>query len=418
MPLVKIADNWNSLSDSQKENLFNSVGYGLANVEELKKLGKFKIATYSMKNEQFVGKVIGTPKVQIVLPKELFNIKQVDNINKVSIVRKEESKPNIIKNALLHFDNDFNDIYTNKWSAPTGVTFTNDCKFGDGAVKFNNGMLQIQNRLDFKLEDFTIDFWTKCNPTQTAQYPTLISDESYGVRLEVAQLFTYSSYVPFDTIADDTWHHIALVRDNGVYSVYKDGQLIKSDNTSTNNLFSLKSIGCCYTSQTNSCIDGIIDELMVRPYVVWRDNFTPPTQPYDFMGFTKTNSEIRFAFTIDKNKYFTYSANDWKEIQTDEIPQKGCLANAVELIPTAKWRELITNKETQAVSKFGVAYSINQQFVNDDVYIDSLDLNINQQGKWRKCSPYSQYVTDYVDNETVEIQLVSSGSYKINYSLG
>lgn len=37
MPLVKIADNWNSLSDSQKENLFNSVGYGLANIEELKK---------------------------------------------------------------------------------------------------------------------------------------------------------------------------------------------------------------------------------------------------------------------------------------------------------------------------------------------------------------------------------------------
>lgn len=224
----------------KKENLFNSVGYGLANVEELKKLGKFKIATYSTKNDKFVGKVIGTPKVQIVLPKELFNIKQVDNINKVSIVRKEESKPNVIKNALLHFDNDFNDIYTNKWSAPTGVTFTNDCKFGDGAVKFNNGMLQIQNRIDFKLEDFTIDFWTKCNPTQTAQYPTLISDESYGVRLEVAQLFTYSSYVPFDTIADDTWHHIALVRDNGSYYIYKDGQLIKSNDTSTNNLFSLK----------------------------------------------------------------------------------------------------------------------------------------------------------------------------------
>lgn len=70
------------------------------------------------------------------------------------------------------------------------------------------------------------------------------------------------------------------------------------------------------------------------------------------------------------------------------------------------------------VSKFGVAYSISQQFVNDDVYIDSVDLDINQQGKWRKCAPNTQYIVDYVDNETVEIQLVSSGSYKINYSLG
>nr|DAQ27926.1 MAG TPA: Concanavalin A-like lectin/glucanase superfamily protein [Caudoviricetes sp.] len=423
MPLVKVADNWDALSDTEKVALFEAASYAQPEIEDLRKLGKFRVVTYSKDNEQAICSISATPKVQIVLPKDLLNIKQVEDINKITITQNKVDKNRVINKALLHFDNKYRDEYGTTWGANSGCSFVNDCKFGSNAVKFNGGTIQSQQNIDFGTSDWTIDFWQKSNSTQAQPYATFFCDSYYNVRLETRRIVlksgdtTQADYQFTAPLSDDNWHHIAVVRKNGVFYVFQDGVKLKEITDAKTVSFHLRGIGHCPGSPSNTYLDGIMDEFSLVPYAKWTDNFTPPTAPYDNPPEVKPN-DIRFAFTIDKNKYYTYKNSAWEEIQSNEIPTKGIVKEAVEAIPTEKWHELITEKDTKVISKLGIAYSIQQRYVDDTCNIDNLSLTISQKGKWRKMLPHSHYMVDFVDNETVEVTLNNAGSYKINYCLG
>ena len=423
MPLVKVADNWDALSDLEKIALFEAAGYEQPEIEDLRTLGKFRVVTYSKENEQITCNIAATPKAQIVLPKDLLNIKQVEDINKITITQNKVDKLITVNIALLHFDNDYKDEYGTNWSANAGCSFVNDCKFGSNAVKFNGGTITSQQNIDFGTSDWTIDFWQKSNSTQAQPYATFFCDSYYNVRLETRRIVlksgdtTQADYQFTAPLSDDNWHHIAVVRKDGVFYVFQDGVKLKEITDAKTVSFHLRGIGHCPGSPWNTYLDGIMDEFSVVPYAKWTDNFTPTTAPYEDPQTAKPN-DIRFAFTIDKNKYYTYKNSAWEEIQTDEIPTKGIVKDAVELIPTEKWHELITEKDTKVISKLGIAYSIQQRYVGDTCNIDNLSLTISQKGKWRKMLPHNHYMVDFVDNETVEVTLNNAGSYKINYCLG
>lgn len=229
MALVEVAANWGALTPPQKVALFENAGGEAPTVDDVKPLGKFKIVTYSKGTTQATCSIKATPKAQVILPKEMLNLKQVEDLNKLTI--------------------------------------------------------------------------------------------------------------------------------------------------------------------TESIIDS-------------------PTTG------TASPNEIRYAFTIDKTKYYVFKNNDWEEIQTNEIPTKGIKKSEVESIPKAKWKELLTAKETVPVSKLGIAYSIQQRFVADTCAIDAMSMLVDQKGSWkRKCVTY-EYNVEYTDSETVVVTLPSAGSYKINYCLG
>lgn len=420
-PLEKIADNWDSLSDSQKETLFNGVGYEQATLGELKTLGKFRIATLNKENEKpdwFVGAV---PKVQTILPKELLNIKQVEDIDKVTITQNIVSKEITTKKALLHFDGNYKDWYGTIWAVnTTDVAFSSDGKFGK-CLEFNGNGAQLLANKDIPLgtSDFTIDFWLKAPSTQSVSYTTIVADRVNNFRL-AKDGFTYSGYIGtnwLDEAFDDNWHHVALVRGNGKFVLYIDGVKKQESTNQIGADINIAAIGASPGSYGNTYMKGKIDEFSVVPYAKWTENFTPPTQAYENPPEIKPN-DIRFAFTIDKNKYYAFNNNDWEEVQTNEIPTKGNTKETVESIPKEKWKELITAKDTVVVSKLGIAYSIQQRYVDDTCNIDNLTLTINQKGKWGKMAPHTHYMVAFTDNEQVEVTLNNAGSYKINYSLG
>lgn len=422
MPLVKVADNWDALSDIEKIALFESASYEQSDIEDLRAIGKFRIVTYSKQNIKPSCLVEATPKPQIVLPKELLNIKQVEDINKITIIKNiaNSTTSNKIQNVLLHFDDNCKDHYGTTWTANSGVSFVAG-KFGNG-VKLLNGTLTAEQNIDFGTNDFTIDFWQNGNPTQANPYASFFSSNRYDIRLETRRLTTggggrYDRN--FSTpLTDGNWHHTAVVRKVGIFYVYQDGQLVMTEERAATESFNLKTIGYTEGSPSNTYFDGIIDEFHVVPYAKWTSNFTPPTEPYKLYTKQTLPNAISFAFTIDKNKYYIYNVGQWEEIQPDEIPTKGISAEVVESITKDKWHELITAKDTKVISKLGIAYSLTQRYTDDKVNIDNLSLTIEQKGKWRKAQPWSHYQVDYVDNETVEVTLNNQGSYKINYALG
>lgn len=422
MPLVKVADNWDALSDAEKIALFEAAGYEQPEIEDLRALGKFRVVAYSKENEQVTCNLVATPKVQIVLPKDLLNIKQVEDINKITITQNKVKLQRINKRALLHFNNSYKDEYGTVWSANTAnVAISSDGKFGS-CLEFNGSgdQLLADNDIHLGTGEFTIDFWAKVPNTQPTSYPTLIADRNNTFRIAKDNFIangTISEPGVFSDVFDDTWHHVALVRKNDKYIIFIDGVKKKETTNQINANINVSTIGASNGAYSITYIKGKIDEFSVVPYAKWTDNFTPPTAPYDNPPEVKPN-DIRFAFTIDKNKYYTYKNNAWEEIQSNEIPTKGIIKEVVEAIPTEKWHELITAKDTKIVSKLGIAYSIQQRYVDDTCNIDNLSLTISQKGKWRQVRPMDYYLADFVDNETLDVTLNNAGSYKINYALG
>lgn len=422
MPLVKVADNWDALSDAEKIALFEAASYAQPEIEDLRALGKFRVVAYSKENEQVTCNLVATPKVQIVLPKDLLNIKQVEDINKITITQNKVESQRINKRALLHFNNNYKDEYGTVWSANTAnVAISSGGKFGS-CLEFNGSgdQLLADNDIHLGTGEFTIDFWAKVPNTQPTSYPTLIADRNNTFRIGKDQFIANgASSEPgvFSDVFDDTWHHVALVRKNDKYIIFIDGVKKKETTNQINANINVSTIGASNGAYSITYIKGKIDEFSVVPYAKWTDNFTPQTTPYDSPSKIEPN-DIRFAFTTDKNKYYTYKNNAWEEIQSNEIPTKGIIKEVVEAIPTEKWHELITAKDTKVVSKLGIAYSIQQRCVDDTCNIDNLSLTISQKGKWRQVRPVDYYLADFVDNETLDVTLLPAGSFKINYALG
>lgn len=412
----KVADNWTTLSDTEKENLFNKSS--VRGTEKLKELGKFKIATFTENNVQASPYIFGAMKPQIVLPKDLISIKQVEDI--VSIVPTQTVKSSLLNNyssyTLLHFDGDYIDEFGKTFTQQTNSEFTDDSKFGGRAIKFSaNNIIYCSVDLIYNKEDVTVDFWQKCDVTQPQANPTFFSSYDGTIKLTNTHFSTDATYKDenkFDPLMDGNWHHIAFVRKDGVFYLYKDGHLVKTIDSAKDLNFRVSGIGASVSVAAGTYIKGIMDEFSVVPYAKWTSEFTPPTEAY------KTQkSDIRYAFTVDGEKYLTYTT-DWVEIQPDEIPTKGMSDLSVKAITTEKWHKLITKNDTIVTNKLGVAFSLSQTDSNSNVNIDNLALTVNQKGKWRQVRPMDYYLADFVDNETLDVTLNSAGSYKINYALG
>lgn len=412
----KVADNWTTLSDTEKENLFNKSS--VRGTEKLRELGKFKIATFTENNVQASPYIFGAMKPQIVLPKDLISIKQVEDI--VSIVPTQTVKSSHLNNysscTLLHFDGDYVDEFGKPFTQQTNSEFTDDSKFGGKAIKFSaNNIIYCNVDLIYNKEDVTVDFWQKCDVTQPQANPTFFSSYDGTIKLTNTHFSTDATYKDenkFDPLMDGNWHHIAFVRKDGVFYLYKDGHLVKTIDSAKDLNFRVCGIGASVSGTANTYIKGIIDEFSVVPYAKWTSDFTPPTEAY------KTQkSDIRYAFTVDGEKYLTYTT-DWVEIQPNEIPTKGMTDLSVKAITIEKWHKLITKNNTIVTNKLGVAFSLFQTDSNSNVNIDNLALTVNQKGKWRQVRPMDYYLADFVDNETLDVTLLPAGSFKINYALG
>ena len=105
--LIKVADNFTALSDTEKEALFNN--YEQASPSELYDLGKFKIAVESEDETDTVDKVhlTAVPNNILCLPRELFG-DSFDKINNVTVADTIQKNSKIV----YFVTKDLKDYYT------------------------------------------------------------------------------------------------------------------------------------------------------------------------------------------------------------------------------------------------------------------------------------------------------------------
>lgn len=147
-------------------------------------------------------------------------------------------------------------------------------------------------------EDYTIEFWVKhadhvgqedyISQTQVggAEYWKLFHKDGLGLRfLVVSDGITNINTGYGGEITDTNWHHVALVKKDARYTVYKDGASVAYVDSSEEVTFAeVLSIGA-QSPNLNYILDGQIDEVRISKGIArWTENFSLPIAAYDLGG--------------------------------------------------------------------------------------------------------------------------------------
>jgi hypothetical protein len=221
------------------------------------------------------------------------------------IVKKYSTEPN--PSLLLHMDGTngsttFIDSSLNNFTiTPHGdaqiITFK--YKFGGACGYFtysnSNSYLTTNSftNFGFGTEDFTIEMWAYKEYDDSYFHGIICinryDDNGILFRYQPSYGGTDSLYVgnevydwnPVDNFPIEQWNHLALVRKDGVVSVYVNGNSVFSV-TNTNDLGSSGTVTIGASSHDYSEIfNGYIDEVrIIKGYAAYTSNFTPPTGPF------------------------------------------------------------------------------------------------------------------------------------------
>lgn len=82
---TKLTDKWSTLNDDEKVSLFDSTNSKTATIEDLSKIGKFKILSFAKVDTLQSVTLTIVPKDQLIKPKGLISIESFEGIDKASL---------------------------------------------------------------------------------------------------------------------------------------------------------------------------------------------------------------------------------------------------------------------------------------------------------------------------------------------
>lgn len=189
-------------------------------------------------------------------------------------------------------------------------------KFGSTSILFagDGGNLDVDLStkfadVDLGQHDFTVEAWIRCDTTTGADqvmafHPSgnlhcgiLVSNNS----LFIERSTNGTTYTQTDStldVADDTWHHIAMVKYNGVITMYMDGAAGGTTVTGVLDeiLHTLDSSAKIHIGDDNSASNGFhgwMDGIRITKGLArYREAFTPREQPFPTSGPTRTDEHF------------------------------------------------------------------------------------------------------------------------------
>lgn len=143
----KLADNWNTLTDSEKISLFEGTGHQVPTVAELMALNApFQVAVYDISQTGQHLYIEGIPKRQTVIPKELISTSIFNSINRISLDF-AMSGDGDIKIAVTTNLVDYYSYDGTQWNL---IDLANIDTDGISPVAFNSLGLSAWNKLDLQ----------------------------------------------------------------------------------------------------------------------------------------------------------------------------------------------------------------------------------------------------------------------------
>lgn len=144
--------------------------------------------------------------------------------------------------------------------------------------------------------DLTIETWLYQSTAQTNAYRTILSSSTYGSGVPL-RIYTYGAFVQVwlssagsaeisGSFTANTWHHIALVRSSGTWTLYIDGQSQGTDTTGGSYDFASNTewtMGSRLIGSTPvEVLTGYLQDLRLSEGLArYTSSFTPPSAPLE-----------------------------------------------------------------------------------------------------------------------------------------
>lgn len=341
----KLADDWESLTDAQKEELFAGTGYMRPSLSELVELGEpFKVASFNQDSKSKSAYLKAVPLDKLFIPNNLFGdtFESIDHMK----ARVNLSGGDV---SLIHFDTDFKDSASDREWKKVGnpVLNRNLKKFGDASLYLDgSSYVYLENdgqSFNFEDKDFSIEMWvypTDIIRSQCILATPLLSqptDNYSGIQIwwNDAIKRAISIYLSIDGLAwqingvgldnplePNTWYHVVVTRRNMTVQLFINGAMVGAadlDSTQDTRLYFndidpiiIGSIGL--NSVYN--FSGAIDEVRVtKGFSHYTNNVIPPTEAFSsVVGLPK----VRFAITKDLSNYYTFDESAIVKTTTTE----------------------------------------------------------------------------------------------------
>ncbi|MDB4349944.1 LamG domain-containing protein [bacterium] len=176
----------------------------------------------------------------------------------------------------------------------TGGANSGTLKFGQTAIYFDgSGDNLTISDLAMGSGDCTFEFWMYQNIAQSAAYRCMLAASTYASGIPFT-IYTYSSNVQVwlsssgsaeisGAFTASTWHHIALVRNSGTWTLYIDGTSAGTSTTGGSYNFAATTDWRFGENHSGSYDwDGYIqDPRFTKGLARYTSNFTPPTAEFD-----------------------------------------------------------------------------------------------------------------------------------------
>jgi hypothetical protein len=220
---------------------------------------------------------------------------------------------------------DDNNTFTNSGSTVTTVGTTGDVIQGsfspygnNWSVYFDGGNERLQidsSPINLGSGDFTVEFWINSTDSSANLFnPSSATGTGYwGLIIQSGDLRWNDAYnvsnlweVDGAPILDGEWHHVAIVRNSGTFSVYYDGTAQSaqsgsfSDTTNYNGTQTMR-IGKGNLDNFRGYLSNV---RFVKDTAIYTSNFTAPTEP-----FTNNSSYTEKLLTCQSNRFIDNGDN-------------------------------------------------------------------------------------------------------------
>jgi PKD repeat protein len=166
---------------------------------------------------------------------------------------------------------------------------TGNYVYGSGSVYFNGGNgFKIAYNSSFNLSgvDWTLETWFNAD----AFGGTILSKDTHGTNYDWCIALTNSTHITITTAATSnslsatvptmsagTWYHVAIVRYNGVVTIYLNGTAYASKTMDVTNAdVAWFTVGCAGWNSPNTYYTGHVDDLRITQGIArYTGNFTP-----------------------------------------------------------------------------------------------------------------------------------------------
>ena len=127
-------------------------------------------------------------------------------------------------------------------------------------------------------------------------------------------------------------------------------------------------------------------------------------------------TDIRFVLTKDLVNYFTFTSSGFTKVSSfdaDTVLSEGMTKGTLSGISDLQWDTFFNSDAGDKGIALGFAISITT--VDDNAYLDNLQVIADMKGEWRKAVHGTDYDYAYPNNTTLKIEINADGNYKINY---